>query len=295
MPVHPLSESHYFNPAEEQRLYSSLERLYGKQAAVAIRASHVMVVGIGGVGSWSAEALARSGVGKLTLVDLDHISLSNINRQVHALQSTLGQSKVLAMRERLLAINPSLQVEVIDDFVSPDNWLQLVPEDIDAVIDACDQLSAKLAMCVWARKNHTIFITVGAAGGKKIAHAVDVADLSMVSQDPVLAKLRYQLRKNHAAPKGATAHQKKAAAKIGIDCVFSTEPVQRPVVSCDLSDEDASANSSSTAGTGAALNCYGYGSQVVVTATFGLTAAGWVMQRLAQAAQHAKPHKTEKV
>lgn len=272
-----------FNQAEEQRLYSALERLYGTAGAESIRASHVMVIGIGGVGSWSAEALARSGVGKITLVDLDHLSLSNINRQIHAVQSTLGQSKVLAMRDRLLAINPTLNVAVIDDFVTPDNWLELVPIDVDAVIDACDQLSAKLAMSVWARNNKKIFITVGAAGGKKTAQAVEVADLSLVSQDPVLAKLRYQLRKHHGAPKGGANHDKKAAIKIGINCVFSTEPMLRPTKACEVLDQDtdSAVQVVGKQGGGAALNCQGYGSQVVVTATFGLTAAGWVMQMLA--------------
>ena len=277
-----------FNDAEEQRLYSALERLYGKAGAQVIRASHVMVIGIGGVGSWSAEALARSGVGKITLVDLDHLSLSNINRQIHAVQSTLGQSKVIAMRDRLLSINPTLNINLIDDFVTPDNWLELVPSDVDAVIDACDQLSAKLAMSVWARNQNKIFITVGAAGGKKTAQAVEVADLSVVSQDPVLAKLRYQLRKHHGAPKGGANHDKKAAVKIGIYCVFSSEPMLRPNKACDALDLDVNSAVGVNQGGGAALNCQGYGSQVVVTATFGLTAAGWVMQMLANKGNNGK-------
>ncbi len=264
-----------FTSSEEDRLYSALERLYGVQGAKQIRSSHVMVIGIGGVGSWSAEALARSGVGKITLVDLDHISLSNINRQIHAVQTTLGQSKVLAMQERLWAINPSLNVQVIDDFITPENWLELLPADVDGVIDACDQLSAKLTMSVWARKNKKLFITVGAAGGKKTAQAVEVADLSVVSQDPVLAKLRYQLRKHHGAPKGATNQDKKLPAKIGVLCVYSKEPMLRPDTSCEMPTNKG----------GAALNCQGYGSQVVVTATFGMTAAGCMMEMLANNAK----------
>ena len=284
-PIHSSNTSPSFTSSEEQRLYSALERLYGAQGAKQIRCSHVMVIGIGGVGSWSAEALARSGVGKITLVDLDHISLSNINRQIHAVQSSLGQSKVLAMQERLWAINPSLNVQIIDDFVSPENWLDLVPVDVDGVIDACDQLSAKLAMSVWARKNKKLFITVGAAGGKKTAQAVEVADLSVVSQDPVLAKLRYQLRKHHGAPKGATNQDKKPPAKIGIACVFSTEPMLRPSASCDIvANGNTSVVTTQNAG-GAALNCQGYGSQVVVTATFGMTAAGYMMEMLANNAK----------
>lgn len=264
-----------FTSSEEERLYSALERLYGAQGAKQIRSSHVMVIGIGGVGSWSAEALARSGVGKITLVDLDHISLSNINRQIHAVQTTLGQSKVLAMQERLWAINPSLNVQVIDDFITPENWLELLPADVDGVIDACDQLNAKLAMSVWARKTKKLFITVGAAGGKKTAQAVEVADLSVVSQDPVLAKLRYQLRKHHDAPKGGANQDKKPPAKIGVLCVYSKEPMIRPDTSCEIPSNKG----------GAALNCQGYGSQVVVTATFGMTAAGCMMEMLANNAK----------
>jgi len=128
--------------AQQDRRFGGLERLYGKDPAARIRASHVVVVGIGGVGSWAAEALARSGIGRLTLIDMDHVSESNVNRQIQALSSTLGMAKISAMQERIAQINPDCQVQGIDDFVTPDNWPQLLPAGADAVIDACDQVQA---------------------------------------------------------------------------------------------------------------------------------------------------------
>src|SRR5690606_5626852 len=163
------------------------ERLYGMAGAAAIRRAHVAVVGIGGVGSWAAEALARSGVGALTLVDLDHVAESNINRQIHALDSTVGQAKVLAMRERIAQINPRCVVHAVEEFVEPGNWPQLLPAGVDAVIDACDQLKAKTAMAAWALQGRALFISCGAAGGKRLAHKVDVDDLALTTHDPLLA------------------------------------------------------------------------------------------------------------
>ena len=246
-----------------QRRFGGLERLYGVEGAQRIRASHVVVVGIGGVGSWSAEALARSGVARLTLVDLDHVSESNINRQIHALSTTVGQAKIEAMRDRIALINPECDVRCIDEFVEPGNWPQLLGSDpVDAVIDACDQIKAKTAMAVWARATGQAFISVGAAGGKRQAHKVDIDDLSATTHDPLLAQLRYQLRKHHGAP--------REGRKIGITCVFSREAVAQPDASCAIEGGDGT------------LNCHGYGSVVAVTATFGQCAAGWVIDRLAQ-------------
>ncbi len=243
-----------------QRRFGGLERLYGVDGAASIRCSHVVVVGIGGVGSWAAEALARSGVGELTLIDLDHIAESNINRQVHALAGTLGQAKVLAMAERIAQINPSCKVHSVEEFVEPDNWPQLLPAGVDAVIDACDQVKAKVAMAAWARQTKSLFISVGAAGGKRLAHKVDVDDLAHTTHDPLLAQVRYQMRKAHGAP--------REGKKIGVTCVFSREAVAPPDPSCAIEGDGS-------------LNCHGYGSVVSVTATFGQCAAGWVLDRIA--------------
>lgn len=244
-----------------QRRFGGLERLYGVQGAQRIRAAHVAVVGIGGVGSWAAEALARSGVGRLTLIDLDHIAESNINRQIHALSSTVGQAKVEAMRSRIAQIHPACDVQCVEEFVDPSNWPALLPGPVDAVIDACDQVRAKVAMAQYARSQRQLFVSVGAAGGKRLAHKVDIDDLAAVTHDPLLAQLRYQLRKHHGAP--------KEGRKIGVACVFSREAVAPPDASCALQGDGT-------------LNCHGYGSVVSVTATFGQCAAGWVLDYIAR-------------
>ena len=182
------------------RRFGGLDRLYGVIGAARIRAAHVVVVGVGGVGSWTVESLARSGVGRLTLIDLDNVSESNINRQIHALDDTVGMAKVEAMRQRIAHINPGCVVTCIEDFVEPSNWPNILNgAEVDAVIDACDQVKAKTVMAAWALKERALFITVGAAGGKRLAHKVDIDDLANTSHDPLLAKLRYNLRREHGA------------------------------------------------------------------------------------------------
>lgn len=241
------------------RRFAGVARLYGVLGAQRIRQAHVAVVGIGGVGSWAVEALARSGVARLTLIDLDHIAESNINRQIHALEATLGQAKVLAMQDRIISFSPASDLTCIEEFVEPANWPGLLPAGVTAVIDACDQVRAKTAMAAWARNSGTLFISVGAAGGKRQAHLVDIDDLAYTTQDPLLAQLRYRLRKEHGAP--------REGRKIGLACVFSKEPVQPPDASCEAAGDGT-------------LNCHGYGSVVSVTATFGLCAAGWILDRI---------------
>jgi tRNA threonylcarbamoyladenosine dehydratase len=258
--------THLDESADLQRRFGGLERLYGVAGAAAVRAAHVAVVGIGGVGSWTAEALARSGVGELTLIDLDHIAESNINRQIHALAATLGQAKVQAMAARIAQINPRCKVHGIEEFVEPGNWPQLLPHRVDAVIDACDQVKAKVAMAAWALRTSTMFVAAGAAGGKRLAHKVDIDDLANTTHDPLLAQLRYQLRKHHGAP--------REGKKIGVACVFSREAVAPPDASCDIEGDGS-------------LNCHGYGSVVSVTATFGQCAAGWILDRLATTGEKA--------
>ena len=242
------------------RRFGGLDRLYGVHGAARIRAAHVVVVGVGGVGSWTVEALARSGVGRLTLIDLDNVAESNINRQIHALDNTVGMAKVEAMRQRIAHINPDCVVTCIEDFVEPNNWPRILNgAEVDAVIDACDQVKAKTAMAAWAIQHKMVFITVGAAGGKRLAHKVDIDDLSNTSHDPLLAKLRYNLRREHGAARDGK--------KIGVACVFSREAVAPPDASCDVEGDGS-------------LNCSGYGSVVSVTATFGQCAAGWVFDQI---------------
>lgn len=248
--------------ADFERRFGGLRRLYGMAGAQRIFDAHVVVVGIGGVGSWSAEALARSGVRRLGLIDLDHVSESNINRQIHASTRTLGMSKVEAMRQRIVDFHPACEVEAIDEFVTEENWSTLMHgRQPDAVIDACDQIRAKTAMAAWARRAGVRFVSVGAAGGKRLAHAVEVADLAEVTHDPLLAQLRYRLRKHH---------QGARQGRMGTTCVFSREAVVAPDAACGVGEGDGS------------LNCHGYGSVVSVTAGFGFCAAGWVLHELAR-------------
>lgn len=255
--------------ADLQRRFGGLERLYGVAGAAHIRAAHVAVVGIGGVGSWAAEALARSGVGRLSLIDFDQVAESNINRQIHADSLSLGKAKVQAMKERITLINPACEVHAIEDFATPENWSELSQGGFTAVIDACDQQKAKTALAAWAllqRKTRKqaapVFITCGAAGGKRHAEKVEIADLSETTHDPLLADLRYRLRRQHGAARDK---------RIGIACVFSREPVAPPDASCAIENQDSS------------LNCHGFGSIVSVTASFGMCAAGWALNAIASA------------
>jgi tRNA A37 threonylcarbamoyladenosine dehydratase len=208
------------------------------------------------------------------LIDLDHISESNINRQLHALDNTLGQSKVQAMRERIALINPSCDVIGVEEFVDANNWPSIAGLEVWdnvsplVVLDACDQVRAKTAMAAWAIHHGVNFITVGAAGGKRHAHRVDIEDLSLTTHDPLLAQLRYRLRKEQGAAR---------IGKIGVACVFSREPVMQPDAH-PVTNDKASTNSDATDGS---LNCHGYGSVVSVTSTFGVCAAGWLLEKIA--------------
>jgi len=246
--------------ADTDRRFSGLSRLYGEIGAQQIRQSHVVVIGVGGVGSWAVECLARSGVRALTLIDLDHISESNINRQLPALTNTLGMSKVVALQQRITLIHPECQVVAVEEFITPENCTALLSVQADAVIDACDQMAAKQAMSLWALTTHTPFITAGAAGGKRMPHKVDVADLADVTHDPLLSQLRQRLRKQHAGP--------TATKPMGIAAVFSKESVTPSQVFETQTDSS--------------LNCHGYGSVVTVTATFGNCAAAWVLNLLSK-------------
>lgn len=244
-----------------ERRFSGIARLYGVQSAQRIYASHVAVVGIGGVGSWAAEALARTGVGTITLIDMDHVAESNVNRQVHALSTTLGASKVDAMCQRIALINSRCVVHTVDAFADESNWPSILPGTVDAVIDACDQVRTKECIAAWAMSHKVICISVGAAGGKRHAHKVEVADLSQVTHDPLLAQVRYRLRKFHGAA--------REGKKIGLSTVFSRETVVRADASCEVQSDSS-------------LNCHGYGSMVTVTASFGFAAAGWVMDKISE-------------
>ena len=235
--------------ADLERRFGGLRRLYGDAGYARIRAARVAVVGLGGVGSWAAEALARSGVAALVLVDLDHVAESNMNRQVQALGATLGMAKVQALRVRIADIHPGCSVHAVEEFADASNWPALLPAPVDVVIDACDQVQAKAAIAAWALATGMPLVIAGAAGGKRKPQAVEVDDLARVTHDPLLASLRQRLRQKHGAAR---------SGPIGLRCVFSREPLVLPAGACDVE---------------ANLNCHGWGSSVSVTATFGMVAA----------------------
>jgi tRNA threonylcarbamoyladenosine dehydratase len=234
--------------ADLERRFGALRRLWGDPAYRRVRQARVAIVGLGGVGSWCAEALARCGVAELVLIDLDQIAESNINRQVQALGSTVGAAKVEMLARRIADIHPLCVVHAIEEFVEADNWPAVLPGPVDVVIDACDQGRAKLLLAQWALDSGHRLVSVGAAGGKSSPQAVQVNDLAKVTHDPLLARLRQHLRRDGAPRTG----------DIGVRCVYSCESVVRPDSGCDI---DGS------------LNCHGYGSTVTVTATFGMVAA----------------------
>lgn len=248
----------------QNRRFGGVARLYGQEGLEAFARSHVMVVGLGGVGSWAAEALARTGVGHLTLVDFDHIAESNVNRQLHALEHDFGQSKIVAMQERLLAINPHLKITLIDDFLSPENLAtHLEPHRDDplfVVLDAMDDVKTKIALTAYCHKKIALVLS-GGAGGKLDPTRVKVDDLTKTTQDPMLSKVRYALRKQHGFP----VDPKK---KFAVLTVYSDEPMQgrgEPVRG--------------------GLACAGYGSAVTVTSTFGMAAAATTLKLLKKAYQ----------
>lgn len=248
---------------DHSRRFGGLKRLYGDGALDRFGAAHVCVIGIGGVGSWAAEALARSAIGQITLIDLDMVAESNVNRQIHALGDNFGKAKVDAMAERIRAINPACNITTVEDFVAADNLDRLLDRGFDYVIDAIDQVRTKAALIAWCAARGVPVITSGGAGGQIDPTRIEIADLARTVQDPLLSKVRSLLRKEY----GFTRDPKK---KFGIPAVFSSEPLRYP--------ENAACDEAPSV-TG--LNCAGFGSVVSVTASFGLFAAGEVLRYLA--------------
>lgn len=252
-----------------ERRFGGIARLYGQEALLRFREAHVCVIGVGGVGSWSVEALARSAIGRLTLIDLDNVAESNVNRQLHALTDTLGKAKVTALAERVAQINPYCRVTEIEDFITPDNLEQMIgSQRFDYIIDAIDNVRAKTALIAYCREHGIRMITIGGAGGQTDPTKIEIRDLSRTEQEPLLAKVRKRLRNEHGFPRGTKN-------KFGIDAVFSTEPVRMPETaeSCALDDAGITG-----------LNCAGFGSAMTVTASFGLVAVSQVLRRLAEEA-----------
>lgn len=257
------------NPAADyERRFGGLQRLYGAQGVQRLAAAHVMVAGIGGVGTWCAEALARSGIGRLTLVDLDHISESNVNRQLHAVTQTLGQSKVQAMGQRILGINPACVVRQIDDFVSPANIASVLDSRPDVVIDCTDQVSAKIAMILEGRQRQIPVLVCGGAGGKTDPLSLRAGDVSMANHDALLGSLRNRLRRQHGFPKAAPQAGKwpRRVPRMGVWALWFEQPVIMPALWAQ------GAGTKDAAGL-QGLSCAGYGSVVTVTASMGMAVA----------------------
>ncbi len=251
-----------------ERRFGGIARLYGQPALERFRAAHVCVIGVGGVGSWIVEALARSAVGALTLIDLDNVAESNINRQIQALSGTIGQAKIDALAERIAQINPYCKVTLVEDFITPDNLGAMIGDGrYDYVVDAIDSAKAKAALIAWCRQHAVPLITIGGAGGQTDPTKIAVRDLSKTEQEPLLKRVRKLLRVNYGFPRGEKN-------KFNVDAVFSMEPLQFPAddASCSLDADQRSITG---------INCAGFGSSVVVTASFGMVAAAHLLRKLA--------------
>lgn len=246
--------------SENKQRFGGTERVYGYEETTRLRQAHFCVVGIGGVGTWAAEALARSAVGKITLIDLDDICTTNTNRQIHALKDTVGQAKVDVMAQRIMNINPDCEVLCVEDFITTDNVSELITAKIDYVIDAIDSIPAKAALLAHCKRQKISVITTGGAGGQIDPSQIAITDLSKTIQDPLAAKLRNQLRRFHN-------FSKNPKRRFAIDCVYSTEQLRYP-------QPDGSIGLNKSSATSARLDCStGFGAAVVVTATFGMFAA----------------------
>ncbi|AIZ78469.1 tRNA cyclic N6-threonylcarbamoyladenosine(37) synthase TcdA [Actinobacillus equuli] len=247
----------------EQR-FGGIGRLYTPEGLAKLRQAHICVIGIGGVGSWAVEALARSGIGKITMIDMDDICVTNINRQIHAMTGTVAQLKTEAMKERIERINPECVVEIIDDFITPENIPEYLNRGYDYVIDAIDSVKTKAALIAYCKRNKIRMITTGGAGGQTDPTQIQITDLSKTIQDPLASKVRSLLRKEYN-------FSQNPKRKFGIDCVFSTQPLIFPKMGegCEVS---------------ATMNCAnGFGAVTMVTATFGFFAVSRVIDKLLKA------------
>lgn len=251
--------------------FAGIERLYGAGSVARLARAHVCVVGIGGVGSWAAEALARSGVGELTLIDADDVCVSNVNRQSHALEGEFGRPKVDVVAERARAINPHIRVHALSEFVTVNNLSALLDRGYDAVIDACDALRIKVEMIAFCKRRKIPIVVSGSAGGRADPTLITARDLTRTEHDILLGLVRRRLRDE----RGWTRNPKRY---FGVQAVFSRENVNYPQADgsvCKTRNVDAE--------TGLKLDCSGgLGAAMHVTATFGMVAAARIIERLLQ-------------
>lgn len=250
--------------------FGGIQRLYGINKAQIIPTLHICIIGIGGVGSWAVEALARSGVGKITLIDHDDIALSNINRQIHTLNSTIDQSKVITMQQRVMEINPDCECHAIDDLLTDNNLTKYFPKDsrkkYDYVIDAIDSVKHKSALIYHCKRNKIPVITTGGAGGLINPTAIEICDLSKTYNDPLAATVRSQLRSQYN-------FTRNPQSRFGVECVFSTEQQLYPQADGNVGQEKPGSK-------GVSLDCnFGYGSSSCVTSVFGFAAAARAIEK----------------
>lgn len=255
--------------ADPERRFGGIQRLYGEQALANFQRAHVCVIGIGGVGSWAVEALARSGVGQITLIDLDHVTESNINRQLHALNNTLGKAKIRVMAERVEQINPDCRVNTVEEFIALNNLREMLDRGYDYVIDCIDDFRIKSALIAWCKRNKIKIITTGGAGGLTDPTCIRIADLSRTEHDPLFSKTRKLLRHAYGFPKNLKR-------RFEVPCVYSEEQAVFPDESGGICH-----NKPDNQAVGG-LNCAGgIGSAMTVTATFGLVAVSHALKKLA--------------
>lgn len=245
-----------------QRAFGGVGRLYGDAGWEKLQNSHAVVIGVGGVGSWAAEALVRTAVGSVTLIDLDNVAESNTNRQLQAMMGEFGKPKIQVLAERFRRINPRVCVNLIEDFVDEENLAELIPDNAGVVLDCIDQVRVKAAICAFCSRKSIPVITSGAAGGRRDPSRIQYGDLGKISGDPLLSKVRHTLRKKYGFP----ASQGKASPKkFGIMAVFSDEPVVKSQSQCEIQTDGG-------------LACAGYGSSVCMTATTGMIAASLALE-----------------
>ncbi|WP_342221698.1 tRNA cyclic N6-threonylcarbamoyladenosine(37) synthase TcdA [Candidatus Fukatsuia endosymbiont of Tuberolachnus salignus] len=257
----------FYNEVDQDR-FGGIARLYGQQAQALFSRVHVCVIGIGGVGSWAAEALARTGIGTITLVDMDDVCITNTNRQNHALRQNIGQVKTAVMEQRILAINPKCQVHCIYNFVTPDNVVDILDRNFSYVIDAIDSVRPKAALLAHCRRYKIPVVTTGGAGGQIDPTRIMVVDLAKTIRDPLAAKLRERLKYNFNIVKNSKG-------KLRIDCVSSSEPLMYPQIDGSVCPSRPSATGTKR------MDCTtGLGASTMVTATFGFIAVAHVLKKM---------------
>lgn len=254
------------SPTYLQR-FGGIARLYGMPALERLAQAHFVVIGIGGVGSWAAEALARSGIGQITLIDMDEVCITNTNRQLHTLTSTIGQAKTEVIAERLKGINPELSVNVVDDFVEPENVAELLTKNHDLVIDCIDSAFVKAAIIGHCKRQKISVITVGSSGGKLDPRQITSLDLAKTTNDPLLAKTRNNLRRLYN-------FSRNAKRNFSIEAIYSTEQLKFPT------PEGGVCENKSALGAEVKLDCGGgLGAVTMVTASFGFIACSRAIER----------------